>query len=439
MSQATAAVPANVSYFLKRLSGYSTNTFKLQTLNQTSAVANDVVEVRLPTNAIVDLKSFCMYATAACSDNAAGDHFKIPRWGLSSLIRRIEVLSGGNTLSQGFNEYGLYNAMKSFTDMSYNKLLVKNVLEEGQMATNIQNNSQGATRYSCPVWWNFMGTCLPDFVDTSLMPELVVRVHLNSDNVLVGRANAGAVDDPLASNTPGTYSLSDISFSINTISMPEIYSEAVLARINETGYLELPFDNVFSFQENLAAGGTGSVRFSVSSQSIDEISFAPRLNDTDPAAAQALPYSTAQHAIVGQTDGLFGEIPAYFRCNSGAYTNFEVTMNNVKIPQYQISKEDAYQLLQACKAHQYDYDSGDIVNGLNCWLEDCHTPRVRLSHPDDSKRLISGADSRGTNSLMTIDLFNNSGVAGRALAVAVFVKCKSTMRIGLGRQIQIIV
>ena len=40
---------------------------------------------------------------------------------------------------------------------------------------------------------------------------------------------------------------------------------------------------------------------------------------------------------------------------------------------------------------------------------------------------------------MTIDLFNNSGVAGRALAVAVYVKCKSTMRIGLGRQIQIIV
>ena len=215
MSQATAAVPANVSYFLKRLAGYSTNTFKLQTLNQTSAVANDVVEVRLPTNAIVDLKSFCMYATAACSDNAAGDHFKIPRWGLSSLIRRVEILAGGNTVSQGFNEYGLYNAMKSFTDMSYNKLLVKNVLEEGQMATNIQNNSQGATRYTCPVWWNFMGTCEPCFLDTSLLPELVVRIHLNSDNVLVGRANGGAVDDPLASNTPGTYSLSDISFAIN--------------------------------------------------------------------------------------------------------------------------------------------------------------------------------------------------------------------------------
>ena len=89
-----SAIPANISYYLKRMAGYSTNTFRLQTLNQTSATANQVIEVRLPTNAIIDLKSFCMYATATSADNAAGDHFKIPRWGLSSLIRRVEVLAG---------------------------------------------------------------------------------------------------------------------------------------------------------------------------------------------------------------------------------------------------------------------------------------------------------------------------------------------------------
>tara|TARA_R110002110_G_scaffold23540_7_gene89593 strand:+ start:1896 stop:2939 length:1044 start_codon:yes stop_codon:yes gene_type:complete len=345
----------------------------------------------------------------------------------------------GNTVSQGFNEMGLYNAMKSFTEMSYNKLLVKNVLEEGQMALNISAASQTTpTRYACPVWWNFIGKSQPSFLDTSLLPELVVRIHLNTDNVLVGRLDGGAVDDDLASSIPGTFTLSDISFAVNTVSMPEVYSEAILARMNEVGYLEIPFDNTFSFQENLAAGGTGSVRFSVSSQSIDEIAFAPRLNDTDAGAAQEEPYSTVQHAITGQADGLFSEIPAYFRCNSGAYTNFEISINNVKCPQYQISKEDAYQLLQACKADQYDYQSGDIVNGLNCWLEDCHTPKVRLNHPDDSERLISGFDSRGSNSIMTVDLYNNSGAAGRALAITVFVTCKSVMRVGLGRQIQIV-
>ena len=344
----------------------------------------------------------------------------------------------GNTVSQGFNEYGLYNAMKSFCDMSYNKLLVKNVLEEGQMATNISAAFQPATRYACPVWWNFIGKSEPSFLDTSLLPELVVRIHLAGDNVQVGRAAGGAVDADLASSVPGAYSLTDISFAVNTVSMPEVYSEAVLARMNEAGYLEIPFDNVFSFQENLAAGGTGSVRFSVSSQSIDQIAFCPRLNDTDAAAAQEEPYSTAQHAITGQADGMFSEVPAYFRCNSGDYSNFEVTVNNVKMPQYQISKSDAYQLLQACKADQYDYDEGDIVNGLNCWLEDTHTPRVRLNHPDDSNRLISGFDARGTNSIMTIDLYNNTAVAGRALAITVFVTCKSVMRIGLGRQLQIV-
>ena len=234
-----------------------------------------------------------------------------------------------NTVSQGFNEYNLYNAMKSMTEMSYNKLLVKNVLEEGQMSLNISAASQGSTRYACPVWHNFVGSASPSFIDTSLLPELVLRVHLAGNNVQVGRADGGAVDADLVGTTAGAYSLTDISFSINTVSMPEVYSEAILARMNETGYLEIPFDNVFSFQENLAAGGAGSVRFSVSSQSIDEISFCPRLNDTDATAAQEAPYTSVQHAITGQADSLFTEIPAYFRCNSGAYTAFQATINNV--------------------------------------------------------------------------------------------------------------
>jgi len=108
------------------------------------------------------------------------------------------------------------------------------------------------------------------------------------------------------------------------------------------------------------------------------------------------------------------------------------------MPQYQINKSDAYQLLQAAKADQYDYDTGDLVNGLNAWLQDCHTPKIRLNHPDDSSRLLSGLDSRGTNSIMTIDLFNTSGAPGRALAVTVYVTCKSVLRIGLGRQLQIV-
>jgi len=434
-----SAIPANISYYLKRMAGYSTNTFRLQTLNQTTATSNQVIEVRLPTNAIVNLKSFSMFATATCADNPSGDHFKIPRWGLSSLIRRVEVLAGGNTVSQGFNEYGLYNAMKSFCDMSYNKLLVKNVLEEGQMALNISAAFQPATRYACPIFWNFIGQSEPSFLDTSLLPELTVRIHLAGDNVQVGRADGAAVDADLVSSVPGAYTLSDISFSIDTVSMPEVYSEAILARMNESGYLEIPFDNTFSFQENLAAGGTGSVRFSVSSQSIDQIAFCPRLNDTDASAAQEEPYSTCQHAITGQTDGMFSEVPAYFRCNSGEYTNFQITLNNVMIPQFSISKSDAYQLLQSAKADQYDYQSGDIVNGLNCWLQDVHTPRVRLNHPDDSARLLSGMDARGTNSIMTVDLSNSGASAGRALAVTVFVTCKSVMRIGLGRQLQIVV
>ena len=69
-----SSLPYNLIYGLKRLSQFSTNKFRLQTLNQTTAVAGDVIEVRLPTNSLVDAKSFSMHAHVECFANGAGDN-----------------------------------------------------------------------------------------------------------------------------------------------------------------------------------------------------------------------------------------------------------------------------------------------------------------------------------------------------------------------------
>ncbi len=47
--------PRNLSYFVRKLANYSRNTFRLQTLNQDTASANQIITVDLPNNALVDL------------------------------------------------------------------------------------------------------------------------------------------------------------------------------------------------------------------------------------------------------------------------------------------------------------------------------------------------------------------------------------------------
>ena len=53
--------PRNLSYCVKRLSGYSRNNVKLNTLNQVTAVAGNIITVDLPTNCMIDLSTFTMY------------------------------------------------------------------------------------------------------------------------------------------------------------------------------------------------------------------------------------------------------------------------------------------------------------------------------------------------------------------------------------------
>ena len=66
------ALPANLSYFLSRMQGVSTNRFKIYPNNTGTATPNKIVRFELPSNSLLNLKSMQMMFTASTSGANAG-------------------------------------------------------------------------------------------------------------------------------------------------------------------------------------------------------------------------------------------------------------------------------------------------------------------------------------------------------------------------------
>ena len=60
----SGSISPNLMYLANRMSGFSTNTFKLETENQSSATSGSIVSVNLPSNSIINLRSFKMFFNA---------------------------------------------------------------------------------------------------------------------------------------------------------------------------------------------------------------------------------------------------------------------------------------------------------------------------------------------------------------------------------------
>ena len=51
----------NLTYYLDRLSGFSTNIFRIEAQNNDSAAANKILRFTLPSNALLNLRSFALH------------------------------------------------------------------------------------------------------------------------------------------------------------------------------------------------------------------------------------------------------------------------------------------------------------------------------------------------------------------------------------------
>lgn len=482
----------NLTYFVERLQGVSTNTFKLETQNQSTAKSGQIVTFDLPSNAIINLRSLKVWCNAGTNAGAAGAGGRLPP--INELVERIEVSVGGVVLSQGTNYVNVLNAvMKALDDNEYDDAVTghpevvraKDYIRGNALAatdnedyTDLDTNGQVA--FCIDKFKGFISSADPKLLDTSLMPDVRVRLYLASDAVLMstdavgigdGAALAGAVATGAGlkgfcnADGPGTakFQLTSLHATIEAIGLASTAYDAMLsAQMSQAGFLEIPYKDYTSFQN--VHNYNGSTRFTVSTQSLDRVWVAWRADDLVQkrpvivqgykkqggfivGAFQAAPAATVTTAVdiglpqydVGGVLGTNEEkyLSRYFSFYQGnnAAMKMQLQLNGAYLPQFPANLGELYGITKnslpgSRKCKQITYDQYIHNYCVQCF---------RLNLPDSEySRTISGLDTRAVN-LQGIVKTTDSPAAGAANPVCnIFTESTSCLRVGPGRSIEVI-
>ena len=173
-----------LTFFLDRLQSFSTNIFRIETQTNDVATANKILRFSLPSNALVNMRSFSVTFNARIRETTAQGG-RLPAK-IDTLIERVEVTAGGVQLSQGLNYYNLLrhakdallgdktNSVHGHPDIirvisptdgygyvdanDANPAILSGVNSERYPSTNKQ------CQFTIDNWEGFLGTCEPKYL-----------------------------------------------------------------------------------------------------------------------------------------------------------------------------------------------------------------------------------------------------------------------------------
>jgi hypothetical protein len=437
----SAGYPRNLSYLVKRLSGYSRNTFKLQTLNQTTASSGQIVTVDLPSNALVDLSTLTMFFRGTTTTSAGFAVF--PR-NIECLIERLEVEINGQLVNTGCAFYNHLWQIVADTTMGEDVTNRRKILQNANDVSAAPTANVTNVQYCIQNWLGFLSSCKPNVLDTSLLGNVRIRITLAGTPVL-----------PLsASATGASYSLSDIFFSVDTLSIDDgMFYNMHQQFLAQGNVYEIPFNNYFSFTST--GGMTQATKFSLSTQSLNRVwaTFTLGANYiVGGAAGSAFFDANAATSAYFTRVGNAGAVTFGTNTNSTpvtyALTNYQFNINNVYYPNYKPTAEQAYALLLNSYNLTQDTLGGGYKNldSLAKWNASFWVAAQEFEHGSDD--FISGIDTRGniaqcffeTQGTVTVGANTGSGGTnpGTSLVALVFAQTTSTLRVGAGRQIELV-
>jgi hypothetical protein len=449
----------SLSYFLEKMSGFSTNYFRLEAQNSTSASANQIVRFTLPSNALLNLRSFAFHFTAT-TDSTAGGIARLPP-DIASLVERVEVSCGGVQLSAGANYYNvLCAAKKVLMDKVVDPVLghpemvrLTSYVDGANKASN-ETYTGTSSHFCIKSWEGFLGSAEPKIMDSSLVPDLVVSIYLADNSVLAnvaGTSIAGTTTSGVNNNGAGTvsYSLSNIHATIECMGLADgTYDNMVSSMIATKGFLEIPFKQYYSFQDT----HSGQMRFSVATQSLDRIWAVHRNGDfnANKGAVSIKGYKQTGAFTSGTSGGTVNKdigVPQFDVGGSldynkekltttafdfpepGGTTLYQFQLNGAYIPQFRATFEEMYQI--SCNSVN-GYTQNKV--GLNTMKTNYSVQCIRLNLPESEfGRLISGLNTR---SVSLNGYYNISGLSGTP-TVNIFAETTATLMVGSGRQISI--
>ena len=478
-----SVLPSNLSFFMSRMQGVSTSHFKINPQTSGDVGANRILRFEVPSNTIVNFRSLRLFMNVECTNSTNTKATSLPP-DFSSLIERVSVYIGGVLVANGFNGYNTLVHAKAALQGSkcgalghpemvrqkrYHSFLnsgkVNDALSDNTADTCLETyagDSAGNDYFCIDNFEGLLGSLEPQCVDTGLVGTIVIELSLADNTVCSVSASralpaaqttdvysvTGSAGFDFALGTPGTpsYTLKNINMQVEVLSLAtNVLDTIVEQRIGQIGYLSLPFKNFFSFSNTHDT----STRFNVNSASWDRVWFAFRdtgfANVNPPVRIKGYKVADGTLTTIGIPEYDAGGTlntnaekykPTYFnfreiKATPTTATTYQLQVNSASVPNYRLSAPE----LLALSMNSLDYYDKNHKLTLHQYKCNYFVGCMRFCLPDsDYSRLGSGIDCRGVSSSCSL---NTTGLSSCNLTM--FCECTSELRIGAGRQIEVIV
>ncbi len=482
-----SVLPSNLSFFMSRLQGVSTSHFKVNPQTTSSVGPNNLIRFELPSNTLLNFRSIRLLFNA----EATGAGVSLPN-DISSLIERVSVYIGGVLVANGFNGYNTLVHGKAALQgykcgtLAHPEMVRKVNYHQGVTATaNFLNDASGeyiqdasgasvpdanGTYFFCiDNFEGFLGSIEPSIMDTGLVSTIVIEIALADATVcsVSGSRDLPALIGPdivvgtngfdaSGAGTP-TYTVSNLTMQVEVLSLAtNVIDTIVEQRVAQVGYLSIPFKNYFSFSNN----HTNTTRFNVNSASWDRlwIVYRDKTFASKHAPVRIKGYKTAGAFVsiaatnfdasnydVGKPEYDYGGVlntnaekykPFYFnfiekKTGATTRTTYQLQINSANVPSYPLTAPEAY----AMSMNSLDYYDKNHKMSLHQYKMNYFVQCFRFCLPDsDYSRLASGLDCRGVSSSCSLNTTNVD-----ECHVTMFAECTSELRVGAGRQLEVIV
>jgi hypothetical protein len=483
------------------------------------------VTVNLPENSIIDLKSFrwviqdattsfaidpsapAIAAGGGAGTAANGIAVKASLPFAQGCLARVEIAINGVQITQGCVEYNtLYRLMRNARISPAKASTIDNALQNGSLDTspvpvtatssttspvipNAGVNGQDLQMVICDFLGLFEAPSTR-FLDTGLTGMISIRITLADNNILTpilsgvvtnggvntytpltGAQVAAIVGTTAPSNSSSTlalmqnmtYTLTNFYFTIDAISLNDgAYDMLVREKLARDGYLPLNFDEYYTFLQDNNTATTTTVRFAVSSQSINKLYATMRPSNY---TSRGLPYDQTSNisSLSSITPlNLDNVQPNFFKFQSFAGDNtlkWNFSINNVYHPQFLETELAGLSHLIQTENKSLMESTGNMISSLSEYRKNKFCCGIRLNHPIDGEvrnAFTSGFDTRATNAqlLWQIQMGNNqsttnglsaalsaatlNGVTPTTYCAFIVVNTTNCLRIGAGRALELI-
>jgi hypothetical protein len=458
-------LPENVDFGAEVLSNYSRNTFRIEPNSSTTATAGRVIQISLPENSVLDMKSLRMFfqiqTLAGATTTPAAILGLLPA-NIESIIASIEVYVNGVQVTQGTNEYhtickvlklGAYNQDAQLTS----GVLVNHATQvetlSGVTAADIFGTARQAQGEHGDVcidnWSNFLGTTATRFLPTDVLGSITIKITLAPNAVLSGALTGGAATAAAlsaATNTGPTYVVNNPYFTIDSCVLPDAYNELLRRRLMQDEYLPINYKEYYTFINSGITSSSYSNRFALSSGCINALYAVQRLDSHNVfGAATNLAKSSGARSPIGAVGaGVAGKFFTYGTFKAGAdYEDgtfrFQFSINNVNMPQFLATNKYAMSNLAFVHNKLTPRTQGILVASESAFCDAQAVYTCGLSHPDLSMKVMSGLNSRGINSQFYFNAQGlNTASISTGMSSVVIADTTAQLRVTAGRSCSVV-